>query len=132
MQWDETLALGVPELDEQHREILRRLDALVHAIRRGSSRDEVGRTLAFLREHVATHFTAEEALMQAVGFPGLPPHQEEHDGFVRDLRALEAEHQNQGASPRLVVRVSGHVTAWLREHLFQSDRAVAEFLQARA
>jgi hemerythrin len=131
MQWDPTLEMGVPELDEQHREILHRVDALIHAIRQGYSRDEVGRTLAFLREHVATHFTAEQTLMGAVGFPELAEHQAEHESFVRDLRDLETEHELNGASPSLVLRVSGHVTEWLREHLFGSDRKLAAFLRAR-
>jgi hemerythrin len=131
MQWDPTVEMGVPEIDEQHRDILRRLDALIHAVRQGYSRDEVGRTLAFLREHVTTHFTAEEKLMRAVAFPALAEHQAEHDGFVRDLADLEAEHERHGASPSLVLRVSGHVTEWLREHLFGSDRKLAQFLRAR-
>jgi hemerythrin len=126
------VALGVPELDEQHREILRRVDALIHAIRGGSSRDEVGRTLAFLREHVATHFGAEEALMRDVGFPGLAPHRREHEGFVRDLRALETDHARHGPTPALVLRVKGHLRSWLDDHLFKADGEIAAFLRARA
>lgn len=129
MRWDPTLAMGVPELDDQHRRILSSLRLLVHAIRRGRSRDEVGSTLAFLREHVTSHFTAEEALMGAVAFPDLPRHRAEHERFVRDLRDLERDHEREGATPSLVLRVNGRVRSWLREHLFESDRALAEFLR---
>src|SRR6266540_2639708 len=115
MQWDPTLAMDVPELDEQHLEILAHLHLLIDAIRRGCARDHVGSTLAFLRGHIASHFTAEEALMRAVAFPD-----------------LEMEHQRDGATPHLILRVKGYVSVWVREHLFQTDRALAVFLRTRS
>ena len=84
IRWDPTLVMGVPELDRQHKEIFARLDSLLEAIRGGSSREEVGRTLDFLRDYVLTHFKAEEELMREIAFPGLPTHRAEHDRFVRD------------------------------------------------
>lgn len=131
MRWDPTLAMGVPELDEQHREILTELQALIHAIRRGCSRDQVGRTLAFLRAHVAEHFAAEEALMREVAYPELERHRAEHDAFVADLAHLEHDHERHGATPVLILRVNDEVTSWLRKHLFESDREVAAFLRQR-
>jgi hemerythrin len=132
MQWDPALAMDVSELDEQHREILAHLHLLIDAIRRGCARDHVGRTLAFLRGHVASHFTAEETLMRAVAFPDLSSHQAEHERFVLDLQEVEMDHQRDGATPRLILRVKGYVSVWVREHLFQTDRALAVFLRMRS
>lgn len=131
ISWDASLLMGIPELDEQHRELFAQLDALVDAVRRGSSRDEVGRTLAFLREYVRAHFGREEALMAAVDYPALAAHRAEHAGFERDLEALVAEHARDGASPSLVLRVSRQLSGWLREHVLLSDRAIATHLQGR-
>ena len=130
MRWDPTLAMGVPELDEQHREILTELQALIHAIRRGCSRDQVGRTLAFLRAHVAEHFAAEEALMLETGYAGLADHKAQHDAFARELAALEAEHRRDGPSPSLILRVNGRVSSWLRDHIYRIDRLLAQHLLA--
>src|SRR3990172_12795021 len=96
ISWDPTLELGVPDLDRGHKEFFARVDNLVHAIRGGFSRAEVGRTLAFLGSYAATHFAAEEALMRAVEVPGLAKHQSEHAGFARDMAALKAEYQRDG------------------------------------
>lgn len=131
MQWDPTLAMGVPEIDEQHREIVRSLDGLIGAIRRGASREEVGRTLAFLRDHASRHFDAEEALMRDAGFRDLQRHRMEHETFVRHLSTLEGEHARDGGSPTLILRVSNHLASWLREHVFKSDRALADFLRVQ-
>jgi hemerythrin len=131
IRWDPALVMGVPEIDRQHKEIFLRLDALLQAIRGGSSREEVGRTLAFLREHVATHFKAEEALMREAAFPGTATHRVEHERFASDLDLLAKEHSRDGASPSLVLRVSGRVSEWLREHIHRADRELAGYLRAR-
>jgi hemerythrin len=127
--FDETLLTGMTDLDRQHRELFVRLDALIEAIRRGSSRQEVGHTLSFLRDYVATHFADEEALMREIAFPGVDHHVAEHAAFTRDLAALEAEHRRDGATPSLVVRVNVWLTSWLRTHIYEADHQIGEFVR---
>jgi len=128
---DPALLLGVPELDRQHQDFFARSDALIHAIRHGASRHEVGRTLAYLRDYAKTHLSAEEALMRDLGYPGVQDHQREHGVFVRDFKALEAEYARDGASPSLILRVSSHLSGWLRQHIRKTDRELAAFLRRR-
>ena len=130
LSWDPTLVTGVPAIDQQHQQLFERLDALLHAIRRGSSRDEVGRTLSFLFDYVQTHFAAEEGLMHDTSYPGYPEHKAEHEAFARELDALQAEYRRDGPSPSLVLRVNGRFTAWLRDHVHRVDRALADHLRA--
>ncbi len=111
LSWDPSLVMGVPAVDEQHEQLFARLDALLLAIRRGSSRDEIGQTLAFLSEYVRTHFAAEEAMMRESSYPAYDAHKAEHDAFRRELAALEAEHARNGPSPSLILRVNGRVTS---------------------
>jgi len=129
--WDSTLVVGVPEIDAQHEELFRRLDALVESIRGGRSRDEVGSTLSFLREYARSHFAAEEALMAAQGYPGLADHRAEHETFAAELVSLDAERQRDGATASLVIRVNAQLTGWLRSHIYRTDRALVAFLQAQ-
>lgn len=131
IRWDATLAMDVPEIDRQHEEIFARLHLLLEAIRGGSSREEVGRMLVFLGDHVVTHFKVEEDLMTGVAFPRLPSHRAEHERFVRDLAVLTAEHTRDGPSPSLVLRVNSRVSEWLREHIHRADRELANYLHAR-
>lgn len=129
--WDPTLVTGIEDIDAQHQELFRRLDALLEAIRAGRSRDEVGRTLTFLEEYASHHFTAEEAQMEARGYAGLADHRAEHEGFRGELRALEAEYLRDGATASLIIRVNTHLTGWLRSHIYRTDRALADFLTGK-
>lgn len=130
LTWDETLLMGIPLIDDQHRQLFARLDALLFAIRSGSSAAEVARTLAFLREYVATHFTAEEGLMRESDYPLVAEHKAQHGAFTRDLALLEDEHRRDGPSPSLVLHVNARVTAWLRDHIYRLDRSLADHLRA--
>jgi len=130
IEWDPTLVVGIAEIDGQHQELFRRLDALHEAIRGGRSREEVGRTLAFLREYAVQHFGAEEALMVDRGYPGLADHRAEHVAFVGELEALEAEHRRDGPTASLIIRVNTQLTGWLRSHIYRTDRELVAFLRA--
>ncbi|HEY7725853.1 MAG TPA: bacteriohemerythrin [Anaeromyxobacteraceae bacterium] len=130
IEWDAGLATGVQEIDDQHQELFRRLDALLQAIRGGGSREEVARTLAYLVDHVDRHFAAEEALMAGRAIPALEEHRREHQAFSAQLEVLREEHGRVGPTARLVLRVNTELTAWLRSHIFRTDRALADWLAA--
>jgi hemerythrin len=128
--WDPALVVGIPEIDDAHQELFRRLDGLHQAIRAGRSREEVGHTLDFLRDYAVAHFAAEQALMAERGYPGLADHEAEHHAFVAELKALEAEYQRDGPSASLIIRVNTQLTGWLRSHIYRTDRALVDFLKA--
>lgn len=129
--WDPTLVLGVPFIDRQHEELFRRLDALIASIRGGRSRDEVAHTLEFLGAYSREHFAAEEALMEEKGYPALPDHRAEHERFGAELRALQAEYGRDGPTASLIIRVNTQLTTWLRTHIYRTDRALVDFLNAK-
>jgi hemerythrin-like metal-binding protein len=130
--WDPALLVGIPEIDQAHQELFRRLDALHEAIRGGRSREEVGRTLTFLHDYALQHFSAEQALMAERAYPGAADHRAEHEAFVGELEALEAEYRRDGPTASLIIRVNTQLTGWLRSHIYRTDRALVAFLRPSA
>jgi len=130
--WDPRFALGVEAIDDQHREIFRRVDVLLDAVRSGRSTREVGKLIAFLGDYVITHFREEEALMRDRAYPGLALQQAQHAAFIQEIGALRTEHERDGASALLVVRVNARVTAWLFDHIVRADGLLSAFLHETA
>jgi hemerythrin len=126
--WDPSLTIGVPEIDRQHAELFDRLDHLLEAARTGQTTEEVGKLLGYLGDYVVEHFGAEEALMRTRGYPGLEAHELEHRRFEQEFQALLREYLDDGATLLLVVRVNAKVTAWLSDHIYRTDKALAAFL----
>jgi hemerythrin len=131
LELDPALITGVDEIDAQHRELFQRLDALLEASRKKRSREEVIRMLEFLGSYVVAHFASEERTMETEGCPQLEAHRAEHRQLVSEIEILRHELKSEGPSPLFVIRVGNRVTQWLREHIYRTDRRLAEWLRGR-
>lgn len=129
ISWYPALAVGVREVDEQHKEIFRRVDALAQALiaRRGA--EELDPMFDFLGEYVVEHFGAEEALMRLHRYPRRAAHEAEHRAFEADFRALRSEHARDGATGFLLVKLNNRVAQWLTSHISKIDRELGQFLR---
>lgn len=131
LEFDPVLLTGHSDIDAQHRELFARLGALLDASREHRGRAEVARLLDFLGDYVVSHFSIEERVMAEAGYPGLEAHREEHRRFVKEFAALYEEFKAEGPGPLFAIRVGNRVTAWLREHIYRTDRALGEWLRTR-
>jgi hemerythrin len=130
--WTPDLAVGVERIDEQHRELFRRVAALAVASRAGAGAAAAYGTLAFLGDYVVAHFADEEALMREVGYPDLAAHATEHAGFLATFQHLRLAFARGGADGELAAEVERELCAWIRQHVTGSDRCIGEHVRARA
>ena len=131
VELDPLLLTGIDEIDAQHREMFARVGTLLEASRTHRSREEVVRMLEFLGGYAVDHFSAEERLMEEAGYPRLGGHRAEHLQFVKELGILRHELKSEGPSKLFVIRVGNRVTEWLREHIYRTDRILADWLKSR-
>ena len=69
LEWTDKYASGSSLVDEQHKELFRRVNLLLASCDEGKGKLEVQRTLEFIREYVQFHFSTEEQLMRKYNFP---------------------------------------------------------------
>lgn len=130
--WNASLALGVPDIDAQHRQLFRRADSLLLAMHQRRSAEEVVRLLGFLDEYCAHHFASEERLMHAHRYPGLEEHRAQHAGFAARFRELADRFHAGGHSPVITIGLQRLVCGWLVEHIGETDAKLARHLRAAA
>ena len=128
--WTESLAVGIPEIDQQHQELFLRLERLLRGIV-GGDREEVGRLLEFLGQYGVSHFGAEERWMMQSGYPDYPRHKAEHDRFMQDFLRMQVEFEQKGPTVLMGMRVNNWVAAWLEQHIIGVDMALGRFLADR-
>lgn len=129
--WSADLAVGVPSIDEQHKELLARFNSLLQACNEGRGRAEVGKLLEFLHDYVAVHFCDEEALQQEHGYPEYEVHRQQHLEFVGRLNVLHKQYFTEGTSLSLVIQANNMLLEWLVNHIAKSDRKIGEFLMEK-
>jgi hemerythrin len=129
INWYPALELGIREVDDQHRELFRRVDALLEAMAARRGPEVLGPLFDYLGQYAIEHFGAEEALMRAHRYPVRAEHEAEHRRFTEDFAALRSEYDRDGPTALLLVKVNGRVSQWLAGHISRTDKALGAFLR---
>ena len=134
MEWSEKLSIGIATIDNQHRELFKRINSLVAAIKQSRCREEIDATIRFLDDYARVHFADEERHMREASYAGYEEQCEDH---CRYLAAL-AELKQQAALPRvpgssydLSATTNQVVVDWIVDHILKMDMRFGAFLQTR-
>jgi len=131
LQWTPALAVGIAEIDAQHRELFSRAERLITALRAGE-RDEVLPLLGYLQDYAVQHFEAEERLMRELGYPGLADHAAAHETFCAEFLNITKDVQRTGPTALAALTVHNWLSDWLRKHVGGIDRELGRFVAARS
>lgn len=130
IQWRESLAIGVEEIDNQHRELLQRFNLLLAACESGKGIGELKGLLAFLDEYIVQHFSDEEGIQRKRGYPEYESHKKEHDSFIRQIKAVKDEINSEGVAVHHVMETNNLLLKWLLNHISKVDTELGKFLRS--
>ena len=120
---DDSIHVGVPAIDEQHRAIFSALRALEECGDDEGGRERAVIVIKALMGCVQIHFQEEEDFMKAQLHPGLEWHMQEHNIFIAHIRMMLGEN---GIGEKLTgAELSPLLAAWQRDHIMKMDRAYA-------
>ena len=125
--WNDSLLIGVNLIDDQHRELVKRMDQLVDACHCGLGQDEVGETIKFVVSYIKEHFKDEEELQALYAYPDMAGHKELHAGFVHRTIDLVQELRT-GESSDFTDRVRRMLLEWFLLHIRNEDKKVSEHI----
>jgi hemerythrin len=127
MEWTPGLSVGVEAIDNQHKELIRRMN-IFFASMEGDDREKVLDMLVFLSDYVATHFRDEEALQVKSNYPGYLEHRRIHQDFVREVNKLSADIKTDyTVATKSLVGMT--LTRWLTLHIRKKDKAVGDYIR---
>jgi hemerythrin len=119
MQWADQFIIGIPKIDEQHKELFRQTEILL-------DRSKVGRiaeTIQFLGDYVLKHFIDEQGLQAAVNYPKAEAHKKTHAAFAAKVSELKkrVEESSDDIKFDLATEINRTVIGWLKEHIMGHD-----------
>lgn len=128
-EWSEDLATGIQIIDEQHREIGKRINVfLKHCAESDISRNELCKTFAHLHMYTIEHFGLEETLMQEYGYQRLASHQRDHGEFRVWVEETEKNLKTVKLDSNFVLAVNYRLVDHLQSHFRMIDKRMSEFL----
>jgi len=127
--WKPGLETGHAKIDEQHRGLTDAYNNLHLAMKQGKGKDELARTLSFLKTYTVEHFRMEEELMDRFGYPGVVEHKGIHGSLVSQVEELCVRFE--AGRTALTLPVMDFLEGWLIEHIQGEDVRLAQFLKFR-
>ena len=127
MVWDDKYTVNVSEVDGQHQEIFRLVNALDDAL--SEDRSVIGEKLNALVSFVVNHFATEEKYMQETGFPNYEAHKKMHDDLVEQVAAIQTKFNNGEAE--ITSDITAFVRDWLYQHIPNIDKQYGPYLNEK-
>jgi len=119
--WSDAYLLGIPEIDEQHKELFAIYDELSYIVLDNEPQNEynIKQVLNNLEGYTKFHFKTEEAYMTTIGFEDIEHHKNEHRLFEHKIAdwVLAFEYKNS----MLAKTILYFLKKWLVTHIMGSD-----------
>jgi len=128
MQWSDTYSVGIEEIDNQHKELLRLFSIVEHAVQMKQGWSTIHYGLIEVRAFAQFHFKFEEALMRLYGFPDTVDHGQAHERILKRTEVVERASLQIDAEEK----VMNFFRDWLIDHIQGADRGYAQYILAGA
>lgn len=116
--------IGVADIDEQHRQLVRMVNALNQDIASGAhAAAHITQCFEQLISFTLLHFQTEHRYMSDYRYPDARAHDHEHGQLTSELRSI-VQRNSQDADLLVLQRVKD----WLLNHMLTTDKALGRFL----
>jgi len=126
--WDDSYSVGIPLVDDQHRELLILANALYETCREGSTsaRDGFRNAVSAIVDYVKKHFSTEEKIMERTEYPLMGEHKAEHREFVS--RFLSEVKAFEGGKPFVTHAFTAFLKDWILTHVARTDKKMGIYV----
>jgi hemerythrin-like metal-binding domain len=129
VQWTEDLRVGIEQIDNQHKELFKRVNDLFTACNERRGKQEVGYTLNYLYAYVHEHFHDEQEYQKKLNYPEYQTHLKLHNDYIKDVEELKKEFERDGATLGFIIKFNKNVVDWLVNHIRVVDKRFGEFVR---
>jgi hemerythrin len=129
LNWSEDYLVGVRTLDNQHSVLFNLLNELDAAVINGQAQKIVGQMLRKLLNYTRGHFSAEEAMMAAAGFPGLAQHRIQHRNLTKHVEEFEARLER--GEGNLNNQLLNFLRDWFTTHIQDADKKYGPWMNKK-
>lgn len=129
LDWQETLSVGVPTIDAEHKKLVSLLNDLHVAMTEGRSKQAMGEVLTGLITYTATHFGTEEKLMTRTAYPEFAEHKKKHDDLVK--QALDVKAAFEAGKSGVNMELMAFLKDWIQTHIIGTDKKMGAFLVSK-
>ncbi|MCK5037587.1 MAG: hemerythrin family protein [Thermoplasmata archaeon] len=128
IEWNDDLSVGIGLIDEQHKTLIQRLAQLSNAVNTSKGASEILKSLEFMYDYTNFHFADEEKQMEKYNYPGLEGQKKMHAEFIKAIKQLEEDFEEEGATGPLADSINTFLMNWLVKHIKGEDAKFGTYI----
>lgn len=129
--WSEDLSTGIEEIDNQHKEIINRINMIDEASEKHIEEEDIDKIVRFLGGYVIDHFDTEDKFMIQYNYPKYDSHKAEHMKFLKNFAVFKRVCEAEDSTSLIILAIKNQVVDWLVRHIREVDKEMAFFLRSR-
>lgn len=125
VEWSDNLSIRVPEMDNQHKQLVAMLNEFHDAMKSGKGRESVQTVMTKLVNYTKTHLAAEEQFLENLDYAFINSHKAEHRRLTEQVLQLKSQYDQGDLSvgPKLLTLLRD----WLVNHIQKVDRMYGDY-----
>ena len=127
--WREAYSVQIPQIDGQHKHLIKLINDLHASMLAGGSRETLARILDDLIRYTEIHFRDEERLLEQRGYGKLGVHRLEHKRLCDQVYDLKQRLATGRVT--LGIEIMRFLKDWLANHILVHDQEYARALASR-
>jgi hemerythrin len=127
INWKDEFSVGVKELDDQHKKLVRMVNALIAEQNSLTDPTTIADLLTQMTEYAQVHFRAEEYLMAEYGYDQKGQQEKQHQAFIDETISFHSSADI--GSNILSVALLDYLSTWLINHILTEDMQYKEFFK---
>lgn len=119
LEWRDEFRIGIPEVDQEHRELIASINALHAEVGEGTTTEAVAGFLGELHARIAAHFALEEKVMRARRYPKYNEHKRDHERLLDEIREIMDTYESVRNYDQAML--SATLSVWFGRHFRTLD-----------
>lgn len=133
MMWKDKYKVGVESIDDQHRELFKRLEEFIQIVQNKDVKwedrlNKAKEVLSFLQDYVVFHFEDEEKFQESINYPDVDIHKEAHRRFRAGINEYVEMFIDGGFTEEKMQEFSAKLMTWLIMHVGKMDQKIGEYI----
>lgn len=134
VEWNESMKVGVEIIDDQHRELIKKIGEFQKACEKGKGMEVLAELYSFALQYAEEHFKTEENFMHKFNYDKKEIHIKNHNMFREEFAILKERLQSSKRLEErleLILKTASLLTEWFIHHIMKMDKLLGEFLKSR-
>jgi methyl-accepting chemotaxis protein len=128
IDWSDVMSVGIDEMDDEHKELFIRINALLKALLGGTEEYSIVELVKFINEYIEYHFRDEEKMLEAHHYPDLVEHKRLHAIYEHEFSLIEEELKGGRFDASLLIDIQDNVVNWLLNHIARVDKKYGRYI----